>query len=103
MTAEVVREIVPGAPKNLWALGLITGTYVSATVVDFNVKALLQDPTVLTIQNFIAQLTNIQKVTTAYACTLTWSYTPATGVIRLTSNNALFAAGTTTANIFVVM
>ena len=103
MTADVVREITPASSKVVIPLGRITATFVSDTVVTFNIRLLVPDASALRIENFIVQLTNLNKTTTAGNLTLTWTYNSATGVITCTASATLFTTGSTAANIYVVL
>ena len=103
MTADVVREITPASSKVVIPLGRITATFVSATVVTFNIRLLVPDASALRIENFIVQLTNLNNTTTAGNLTLTWTYNSATGVITCTASATLFTTGSTAANIYVVL
>jgi hypothetical protein len=104
MTANGIRQELPGISKCIRNLDVVTATYSSSTVVTFNLKPLVPDISIIGIENIIAQFTGIQKVTTAYAITLTWAYNNTTGILTCTSSSALFASGTSTkARIYIIM
>ena len=104
MTANGIRQELPGISKCIRNLDVVTATYSSNTVVTFNLKPLVPDISIIGIENIIAQFTGIQKVTTAYAITLTWAYNNTTGILTCTSSSALFASGTSTkARIYIIM
>ena len=81
MVATVVRQELLEFQKCILDLGVITASYMSSTVVTFNLKNLAPDISIIGIENIIAQFTGIQKVTTTATITLTWTYNNATGVL----------------------
>lgn len=79
-------------PKVVVPLGSITGNRTSNTVVTFDLSNYVTSSG-LSVNNFIVQWTQIQKITTAYACTLSYTYNSTTKVLTCTSNNNMFASG----------
>ena len=92
-----------GIMKTIQSLDVVTATYVSSTVVGFQLKPLVSDISIISIENIIAHLISIQKTTTAYAISLTWTYDNTTGILTCTSSSSLFESGTTKAKIYIMM
>ena len=89
-------------PPSVALMSGVPATRVSNTQVYFNMASRLLDYKTLTVSNFIVQFTAIQKLTTAYALQLSYSYNQSNGQLLVTSSSNLFAAGTNTANIHVI-
>jgi hypothetical protein len=102
MTCDVIRDESRGVSKSIQSFGKLTATYISANIVRFDLKPYLADTAVWSADNFLVEFTAIQKVTTAYAVTFGKLYDPSTGILQVATNNAMFASGTTAANIYLM-
>lgn len=91
---------VTGTMPILTYVGELNASYTNAYTISFNLTSYTGYGG-LVVGNILPVFTTINKITTAYNCVLTWTYTAGTGVLTCASSLPLFVSGNTKAKIYV--
>jgi len=106
MTVDIVRQQLKGISKCILNLDIVTASYVSSTVITFDLKSLVIDYSIIRIENIITQFTNISMNITNKEVFLAWTYNNTTGILSCTASSSLFVDSFVTkakAKIYIVM